>query len=305
MAEFIISMQRQTSFIRKGWVHFVPALLLVFAITLSACSESTPEVEYIARVGDRLLTEDDLTISLDALPSGQDTAEALQQIVEEWVKNELIAQEAVRKGLRNDAEVQRLLEANERSVMVSTYWSKMFQDEPNEPVFEEIEAYYAQHADQLKLLDDYLRVRYLSTEDATKANEVRALLRDATVAGTVDSLWPSIVDRYASDAGASITLASNFYPESILFSSAKLRDAVSQLNPNQISSIINEGNAYHVVQLAARRARGTTPELSWIEGELKQRLTIESRKQMIARQVQRLRTEALAREDLEIRYLNE
>lgn len=252
-----------------------------------------------------MLTEDDLTISLDALMAGQDTTEALQQIVEEWVKNELIAQEAVRKGLRNDPEVQRLLEANERSVMVSTYWSKLFQDDPNEPAFEEIEAYYAQHADQLKLLDNYLRVRYLSTDDATKANEVRALLRDATVAGTADSLWPSIVDRYASDAAASLTLASNYYPESVLFSSARLRDAVNQLNPNQISSIINEGDAYHVVQLAARRAKGTTPELSWIEGELKQRLTIESRKQMIARQVQRLRTEAMAREDLEIRYLNE
>lgn len=305
MAAFRIPMQSNNTFGWKGWERRFPALLLVSLFLITSCNEDTTEVEYIARVGDRMLTEDDLTISLDALAAGQDTAEALQQIVEEWVKNELIAQEAARKGLRNDEEVQRLLEANERSVMVSTYWSKMFQDDPNEPTFEEIEAYYAQHADQLKLLDNYLRVRYLSTDDATKANEVRALLRDATVAGTVDSLWPSIVDRYASDAAASLTLASNYYPESVLFSSTRLRDAVNQLNPNQISNIINEGNAYHVVQLAARRAKGTTPELGWIEGELKQRLTIESRKQMIARQVQRLRTEALAREDLEIRYLNE
>jgi hypothetical protein len=40
--------------------------------------------------------------------------------------------------------------------------------------------------------------------------------------------------------------------------------------------------------------------MAWIEDELRERLIIDARKQMVARQVQRLRNEALAREDLEI-----
>ena len=80
---------------------------------------------------------------------------------------------------------------------------------------------------------------------------------------------------------------------------------VTQLDLNQISPVIDDGGLFHFVQVAERRDAGAIPELSWIEEELKQRLTIESRKQMLARQVQRLRTEALAREDLEIKYLNE
>jgi hypothetical protein len=58
---------------------------------------------------------------------------------------------------------------------------------------------------------------------------------------------------------------------------------------------------FHVVQLVERIPARTIPEPAWIEDELVRRLVIQGRKQLYARQVQRLRNEALAREDLEIR----
>ena len=280
-------------------------LILLCSVALAACKQELGDVEYIARVGDRLLTQEDLGPMFEVFPVGQDSSEALEQIAEEWVKNELIAQEALRRGLRNDDEVQRLLEENERSVLVSTFVSRLFREETLNPTEEEIEAYYAQNADQLALREDYVRVRYIGSDDASRAEEARLLLRDATAAGKADSLWPSLIDQFAIDKDASIMISSRFYPRSVLFPSAQLRDMVTRLNLNQISPVIEEGGSYHFVQVAERRNAGQIPELSWIEEELKQRLTIEARKQMLARQVQRLRTEALAREDLEIKYLNE
>ncbi|MEM8485463.1 MAG: peptidyl-prolyl cis-trans isomerase [Bacteroidota bacterium] len=280
-------------------------LLLVCVLGLTACKEKHEDVEYIARVGERLLTQDDLGPMFEVFPAGQDSSEAMEQIAEEWVKNELIAQEAIRRGLRNDLEVLRLLEENERSVLVSTFISRLFQQEPLDPSPEEIEAYYAKNVEQLALREDYIRVRYLSSRDAIEAEQARLLLRDATVAGKADSLWPSLIDRYALDPNASAMLSNTFYPRSVLFPSAQLREMVARLNVNQISPVIQEGVNYHFVQVVERRVAGAVPELTWIEAELKQRLTIEARKQMLARQVQRLRTEALAREDLEIKYLND
>ncbi len=279
-------------------------LMVACILGLTACKEKHEDVEYIARVGDQLLTKDDLGPMFEVFPLGLDSSEAMEQIAEEWVKNELIAQEAIRRGLRNDVEVQRLLEENERSVLVSTFVSRLFQEEPLDPSREEVEAYYAQNVDQLALREDYIRVRYLTTRDAAQAEQARLLLRDATVAGKADSLWPSLLDRYALDKNASSMLSNTFYPRSVLFPSAQLREMVARLNVNQISPVIQEGENFHFVQVAERRNAGAVPELSWIESELKQRLTIEARKQMLARQVQRLRTEALAREDLEIKYLD-
>ncbi len=280
-------------------------LLLPLALVFASCKSEPPEVNYIARVGDQLLTSEDLGPLFRVFSNGQDSSEAMEQIAEEWVKNELIAQEAIRRGLRNDPEVLRQLEENERSVLVSTFVSRLFQEETLNPSEEEIEAYYARNADQLALREDYVRVRFLSTSNADQAEQARLLLRDATVANNADSLWPSLVERFATDKEASMVLSSNFYPRSVLFPSAQLKDMVTRLNLNQISPVIQEGNIYQFVQVAERRNAGSIPELSWIEDELKQRLTIEARKQMLARQVQRLRTEALAREDLEIKYLNE
>ncbi len=281
------------------------AVLLALGLYVASCKQEHSDVEYIARVGDRLLTKDDLGPLFEVFPIGQDSTEALRQIAEEWVKNELVAQEAIRRGLRNDAEVRRLLEENERSILVSTLVSRLYTEESLDPSEEEIEAYYAQNVDQLALREDYVRVRYLSNADLGLAEQARLMLRDATVEGKADSLWSSLVERYADDKDASFMLSSKFYPRSILFPSAQLHDMVSRLNLNQISPVLEEQGLYHFVQVAERRGAGEIPELAWIKDELKQRLTIEARKQMLARQVQRLRTEALAREDLEIKYLNE
>ena len=46
---------------------------------------------------------------------------------------------------------------------------------------------------------------------------------------------------------------------------------------------------------------GSIPELTWIEEQVRRQLTIDARKQMYERQVQRLRTEALSRDALVIR----
>jgi len=60
-------------------------------------------------------------------------------------------------------------------------------------------------------------------------------------------------------------------------------------------------NRYHVVQLVERIPIGTTPAVSLLEDQLRARIAIENRKQLYARQVQRLRNEALAREELDVR----
>lgn len=279
--------------------------LFFVLILLPACNDNPSDEVYLARVGDETLTVQDIKPTLDATAYQQDSSEALQQIVEGWIKDELIAQEAIRRGMRNDAEVQRLLIENERQVLVSAFINRLFQENLPEPSQEEIEAYYAQNLEQLALRDDYLRIRYISTSSREAAEQVRVILRDATVEGTMDVIWTDLVNEYAQEADASLLLAEQFHPKAILFRSAQLSAIVSNLDVNQISAIHQEEGAFHVIQMAEIKSAGTIPDLDLIKDELKERLTIDTRKQLIARQVQRLRTEALAQEDLEIRYMDE
>jgi PPIC-type PPIASE domain len=279
----------------------LPALALACVLSISAGCSSPEEVpEYAVRVGDSYLTAEEMDASLASLAIGLDSVEARKQIIEQWVTRELIAQEALRLGLQNDEEVLRLVAENERSVLVSALLSRYYREEDNEPSEADIESYYTQHVDLFVLKEDYLRVRYLSSATEANANRARDRLRDATAAGQADSSWSAIAREWAQDYDGSMRLSQNFFPQSRLFPSATLRGWIQRLEIDQIAPVVEENGRFHVLQVADRRLTGTPPQLAWIKDELRERLIIDARKQMVARQVQRLRNEALAREDLEI-----
>jgi len=117
-----------------------------------------------------------------------------------------------------------------------------------------------------------------------------------------DSIWKTVAIRFMEDSESNTTLSESFYPETRMLSSIpELNAAVQQMSPGQILSPFSLGNRYHVVQLVERIPIGTTPALSLLEDQLRARIAIENRKLLYARQVQRLRNEALAREELDVR----
>ena len=278
-----------------------PALILACSIGLGAgCAPPEDVPEYAVRVGESYLSADEMAASLASLAVGLDSVEARKQIIEQWVTRELIAQEALRLGLQNDEEVLRLVAENERSVLVSALLSRYYREEDNEPSEGDIESYFTQHSDLFALKENYLRVRYLTAATAADANRARDRLRDATAAGQADSSWSAIAREWAQDYDGSMRISQNFFPQSRLFPSATLREWIQRLEIDQIAPVVEDNGRFHVLQLADRRLAGTPPQLAWIKDELRERLIIEARKQMVARQVQRLRNEALAREDLDI-----
>jgi hypothetical protein len=273
------------------------ALILVFLV---GCRSSPTDQPYVARVGENVLTQEELSLQLSALPVLDDSLEARQQIIEQWVSSQLLYREARRRGLRNDPAVQRMIEENERSVLVSALVSRMYDTE--EPEFDpaELEAYYERNRERMLLREPFVNVRFLAVRDRARADNARSELA-ALGFEDVDE-WNTLVATYAVDPEESRALADVYVAESRIFASApQLRAALSRLSPRQTSGVIDGDTLAFVVQLLDRAPSGTIPELEWVEDEVRRRLTIEARKQMYARQVQRLRNEALAREDLEIR----
>ncbi|HEX7072305.1 MAG TPA: hypothetical protein VF190_15940, partial [Rhodothermales bacterium] len=96
-------------------------LLLIAApvLFMAGCGGEEEHPDFVARVEDQYLTREDLEDALQSMPGRLDSAEAREQIIEQWVTNALLVGEATRRGLRNTDEVRRLLEENERSVLAS------------------------------------------------------------------------------------------------------------------------------------------------------------------------------------------
>lgn len=275
-------------------------LCLALMALAAGCQRQTPSQGYVARLGDAYLMQDEVHAALDNLPPRLDSTEARRQFIDQWVTNELLFQEALRLNLRTQQDVQRRLEESERSVLIDALVSQLFEQEMEAPIPSEIRAYFERHKEQLRLREPFAHVRYLFSAEADSARLAHRLLQEATAAA--DSLWPQLVTRFAQDAELSLTLSGNYFPESRLFiEQPVLRQHLAQLRPGQLAPLIEANGHTHLLQLEDRVPAGSIPELAWIEDQVQRQLTIDARKQMYERQVQRLRTEALSRDVLVIR----
>lgn len=279
---------------------FLLPIVLVLAGFSAGCGTSPDGDHYVVRLGDQYLSQDDLTGQLSSLPFTDDSLEARSQIIEQWLTNQLLYQEARRRGLRNDRVVQRMIEESERSVLVSVLLSQMYEQE--EPEFDggEIGAYYDRNQERLRLREPFVHVRHLDIESESAATAARSAL--ASLDADDDRAWEALARQYSDDASDALALASTYVAESRLFvAQPELRAALGSTRAGEVGGPVEIAGRFHVIQVLDRVPTGTIPELPWIEDEVRRRLLIEARKQMYARQVQRLRNEALAREDLEIR----
>ena len=270
----------------------VLGVLFSLAASFGGCRAPEPDRPFVARVGDALLTQEDIGRLLENRSPLLDSTDAVSQIVEQWVTNQLLYQEARDRGLRGDPEVQRLLADNERSVMVDALVSRMLDEEMGEgPDEAAIQTYYEQHRDQLVLREPFVRVIHLVFEDADSAASARRLLLSS----------PSL-DPYALSGLSDRQLDPEaFYPQRQLFAAIPgLGDAVAALSTGQVTPVLEHDGALHVVKLTDRMDSGAVPALDMIRDEISHRVAIQMRKQLYARQVQRLRTRAMAREELEI-----
>jgi hypothetical protein len=282
-----------------------PLLLFLFTTiaVLTGCDRSEAPRAYIARVGDAYLMQQEIEAALTTTPPYQDSLSAYEQYISRWVTDQLLVQEARRRNLARDPDVVRRLEENEKSVLISKLLDQVYELAP-EPPASDVRAYYEHNGDRLRLREPYLRVRYFGASDSTTAARVRSEMQSATrnPDANADSLWNDLVRRWADDPETCMSVSANYFPLSQIFSTRPvLRSTVMSLRPGAYSQIIFENQMYHLVQFVERVPEGTSPELTWIEPEIRQRLLIQSRKQMYADQVERLRNEALAREALEIR----
>jgi hypothetical protein len=269
----------------------VGALLLA---VLAGCESKQSPSSYVARVGDQYLQEPDVNRMLKGMGPVPDSTEARQQVIEQWVERSLLLREAERLNLSQDAEVQRLLRERRRNTLVGAMTNRIHENMDQPPTDEEVRTYFERHQEQLTLREPYVRVRHLTTTTVDSARAARKALTAASASGA-DSVWTRLSQQYGQNPTRSQQLADRFLPESRLFAQLPyVRDELATLQEGETAPVIEANNRYHVLELMRRVPEGAEPRLQWVEAEIRRRLRVRRRKQMYAREVQRLRNRAKA-----------
>ncbi len=257
---------------------------------------------YVARVGNTYLTEAEVQAYLRRQPPGADTLVLRQRYIEDWVTRKLLVQKARDYQLDQVPTIRKRIEESTEYILLQALLDSVAKQEIPSMIETELRAYYEQNREALKLREPYVRVRYVSTTHPDSAALARRLLQEATHKGEAEKIWPTLVHRFARDTTLSFLLASFAIPRSHLpVNLNPLWERLPRMKPGEITPVIPLHNQFHVLQLIEYIPEGTVPELEWIAPELRRELAIRQRKQLYQRYVQRLRQEALARNQLDIK----
>lgn len=285
----------------------VLALATLASASLAGCGggdDATPSAEHspvVARVGDATLTDAELRDALGNATPGLDSAAARRQVIEQWVRRQLVVQEAHRAGLDTEADVVRDLRDAESAVLEAAFLERYFQAEPAEPTEPEIEAYYEANRDRLALREPYVRLRLLKTPNADQATAAQSALRQIEGSPIADSLFALAAREYAPDPDGAIALADAYIPESRLLAlDETLGQRISTLGAGADPIVVQGGDAFYAVAVVDRVQAGQTPSIAMVRPEIAERLAIRRRKEAEARLIARLRSEAEAGGRLEV-----
>ena len=227
-----------------------PLLILGWLTGLVACSAPPNEQELVARVGNADLSLSQLE---DRLPPGDDpTGEAASTVVEGWVKEELLYQEALKRKLEQAPHIRTLLEQAQRDILVAELLNSEFEDKELEITEDAVLSYFEEHRAEFVLTRPRVRARHVLLAAQRDARTVR----QALVKG--DS-FETVAEQYSQDQETKLLGGDLGY-----FNEADdpiLWEACQDLPLNTFSKARKTQYGYHIIQVLERQEAGILREL--------------------------------------------
>lgn len=227
--------------------------LLLFA---AGCPDSAPEGKVVAVVGEDRLTKEDLQA---LAPEGFTmTRENLPQVLDKWVSNSLMYQEALRRGLKDDPKAQVYLERLERDYLVNELLRRLT-EEVSVSQTEMLEYFNANRdgfADEVKIMrivlpDSMMAVQTLA--EIRAGADFKRLARERSQ----DRLLPSGEE-------------SGFLPRG--FGDPRgggdpgLEEAIFALKKGEVTGVVSTQEGFQLVKLVDRRKVKADPSFAEVQG---------------------------------------
>ena len=202
----------------------------------------------MARVGASSLTR----LELEAQVPGEAGPEQRRRFVEDWVRRQLLYQEALERQVHERPRIQRLVEQAREDVIVAAYLDSEFGSRSIEIDPGEVQSYYDSNPGEFTRQEDEIRAQHILVDSRRDAESLRQeLLRDGGFEGRAAE-----VSLDAATAGSSGDLGYFTARER-----PELWEACADLQPGEVSDVVASGSGWHIVRLRDRRRAGSLRSL--------------------------------------------
>ena len=156
-----------------------------------------------------------------------------------WIETEILYQEALRRGLKDDPRVRARLRSLEQEFLADhlTFLELRERISVSE---EEIEAYFADH--EKEYLYEY-RVRHILVGTLEEADKVKDLLKRNS--------FPWVANRYSLDPVAKRGGDLGYLTKGNMIS--EFEQVIFDMEPGEVSDIVQSDFGYHIIMLVGTR----------------------------------------------------
>lgn len=227
---------------------------------LFACNESQKPENYIARVNDSYLTEEKLAEFIDAkILDGNNRTSAIRN----WIKQEILFQEAEKQGILKDKNFKSIIEKSERQLANSMVLQNYLKTWTPEVTNEDLKYYYEENKTSFRLaFNSYL------------FNKISFNNTDAAVQFRTEALqngWNSALSKFSTHPALIETSDNILLPEQDIYPVKVLR-ILEGLYPLEMSIVIPDDRGYYtVVQLIEKYSAGSIPPFEALKKEVESR----------------------------------
>jgi peptidyl-prolyl cis-trans isomerase C len=238
----------------------------------AGCTQTPSPGKPVARVGSSELTSADLARLGDSLglPAGRD-----RSLIDAWVENEVLYQEAQRRGLTESDEVLARVEEAKKTFAIDALLSRELADKPGDQVTDDaVAAYLAANAPLFILREDVVKASYALFADREPANAFRTAL----VSG---KQWDDALTAIRTDSSAAASLRSaareQYFTQGTLYPD-ELWKLARTLGKDEVSFAVRTPAGYAVIVARGMKRAGESPDLAYVGADIRERILIERRR---------------------------
>lgn len=233
-------------------------LLFLFAITsiISGCGgeKSKP----LANVNDKVITVGDFEKRLSKLPPYYRNlaSQRKRDFLEDLIVEQLLYEEALKRGLNRDAEVKDLLREAKKKILVGRLIEIEIRGKSSVSE-EEIKAYYEAHKDEF-ITPVQLRASHILVDTEADAKTILQRLKEGAD-------FAELARQYSKDPSKDKGGDIGYFSRGQLI--PEFENICFGLEVGQISDIVKTQFGYHIIKLTERKESGTR-ELSEAKDEI-------------------------------------
>lgn len=330
-----MSVRSEMSYKRKSLIAAQTlAVLALFAIGSAACKKSpapapspaaekaekraAPNEPVVAYIGDSYITASEVQKRLNEqsrfVRGRQQDLRSRLAFVDNLVRQELIAQEAYRRGLDKEPEVEAAI----KRTLVQEMFRRGFGEDVREYTEEELKEHYDKHIDffvkpeRIRVLHVFLQApeqnKAARAEGRKKANQLLATIKTAEASagrGGNSSAFGDIAREHSDDisskgVGGDLIFRSFDQLEN-LYGTAFAKAVFAMKEQGEISGVIETPRGFHIAKLISRQAAQDRKfDDAGVQKMISERITRERRTGAYDQLIKRLREESGVRIDEEV-----